>query len=34
MSSLMAIVLQICSARLGIVAGKDLAQACRDFYPK
>src|SRR6185369_3364044 len=25
--------LQVCSARLGIVAGKDLAQACRDFYP-
>jgi len=33
LSSLMAIVLQVCSARLGIVAGKDLAQACRDFYP-
>src|SRR4029077_15160741 len=24
---------QIISARLGIVTGKDLAQACRDFYP-
>lgn len=34
LSSMMAIVLQICSARLGVVAGKDLAQACRDFYPK
>jgi manganese transport protein len=33
LSSLMAIVLQICSARLGVVTGKDLAQACRDFYP-
>ncbi len=33
LSSLMAIILQICSARLGIVAKKDLAQACRDFYP-
>src|SRR2546423_3605865 len=32
-SSLMAIVLQVCSARLGIVTGKDLAQACRDYYP-
>src|SRR3954463_7656355 len=33
MSSLMAIFLQCCSARLGVVTGKDLAQACRDFYP-
>jgi manganese transport protein len=33
MSSLMAIFLQCCSARLGIVTGKDLAQACRDYYP-
>src|SRR5262249_25026263 len=24
---------QICSARLGVVTGKDLAQACRDWYP-
>jgi manganese transport protein len=32
-SSIMAIFLQICSARLGIVTGKDLAQACRDYYP-
>ncbi|MBW8883675.1 MAG: Nramp family divalent metal transporter [Planctomycetia bacterium] len=32
-SSLMAIFLQCCSARLGVVTGKDLAQACRDFYP-
>ncbi len=33
LSSMMAIVLQVCSARLGIVTGKDLAQAGRDFYP-
>src|SRR5438132_4656574 len=33
LSSLMAIVLQVCSARLGVVTGKDLAQACRDYYP-
>ncbi len=34
MASLMAIFLQILSARLGIVTGKDLAQACRDWYPR
>src|ERR1700681_1243534 len=34
LSSLMAIVLQVCAARLGVVTGKDLAQACRDFYPR
>jgi manganese transport protein len=33
LSSLMAIFMQIISARLGVVTGKDLAQACRDFYP-
>jgi manganese transport protein len=33
LSSLMAIVLQVVAARLGVVTGKDLAQACRDFYP-
>src|SRR4051812_13167757 len=33
-SSFMAIFLQVCSARLGVVTGKDLAQACRDYYPK
>jgi manganese transport protein len=32
-SSFMAVILQVISARLGIVTGKDLAQACRDFYP-
>jgi manganese transport protein len=34
MSNLMAVLLQNLSARLGIVTGKDLAQACRDNYPK
>jgi manganese transport protein len=33
LSSLMAIVMQVLSARLGVVVGKDLAQACRDYYP-
>jgi manganese transport protein len=33
LSSLMAIVMQVCAARLGVVTGKDLAQACRDYYP-
>jgi len=33
-SNLMAMLLQTLCARLGIVAGKDLAQACRDFYKK
>src|SRR5439155_25935804 len=33
LSSAMAIIMQIISARLGVVTGKDLAQACRDFYP-
>src|SRR3974390_2203671 len=32
-ASLMAIVMQVIAARLGIVTGKDLAQACRDYYP-
>ena len=32
-SSLMAIFLQIISARLGVVTGRDLAQCCRDWYP-
>ncbi len=34
LASLMAIFLQVLSARLGIVTGKDLAQACRDWYPR
>jgi manganese transport protein len=33
LSSVMAIIMQVMSARLGIVTRKDLAQACRDFYP-
>jgi len=33
MSNLMAVLLQTLSARLGLVAGRDLAQACRDNYP-
>jgi manganese transport protein len=33
-SNLMAIVLQSLCARLGVGAGRDLAQACRDAYPK
>src|SRR3989442_1801494 len=32
LSNLMAMVLQSLSARLGIAAGRDLAQACRDHY--
>jgi manganese transport protein len=34
LASLMAIVMQIIASRLGVVAGKDLAQCCRDWYPK
>ena len=34
MSNFMAFLLQTLSARLGIVAGRDLAQACRDNYPR
>jgi manganese transport protein len=34
LSNLMAIVLQSLCARLGIGAGRDLAQACRDSYPR
>ena len=34
LASLMAIFLQVTSARLGVVTGKDLAQCCRDWYPK
>jgi manganese transport protein len=33
LASVMAIVMQVISARLGVVAGKDLAQCCRDWYP-
>ena len=34
LSNLMAIVLQTLSARLGLVSRRDLAQACRDHYPR
>src|SRR4026208_109558 len=34
LSNLMAILLQGLSAKLGIVSGRDLAQACRDHYSK
>lgn len=34
LSSLMAVLLQALSAKLGIVSGRDLAQACRDNYSK
>src|ERR1700716_804990 len=33
-SNLMALLLQTLSSRLGIVAGRDLAQACREEYPR
>jgi manganese transport protein len=33
-SNLMAMLLQTLCARMGIVTGKDLAQACRDYYSK
>lgn len=33
-SNLMAVLLQALSAKLGIVTGRDLAQACRDHYSK
>jgi len=34
LASLMAVVLQVISARLGVATGKDLAQCCRDYYPE
>jgi manganese transport protein len=34
LASLMAIFLQVISARLGVTTGKDLAQCCRDWYPR
>jgi manganese transport protein len=34
LSNAMAVLLQTLSARLGIVTGRDLAQACRDHYPR
>jgi manganese transport protein len=34
MASLMAVFMQVIAARLGVVTGKDLAQCCRDWYPR
>jgi manganese transport protein len=34
LSNIMAIILQSLCARLGIAAGRDLAQACRDAFPR
>ena len=34
LSNVMAIILQALAARLGIATGRDLAQACRDHYPR
>ncbi|MBV8728545.1 MAG: Nramp family divalent metal transporter, partial [Acidobacteriia bacterium] len=34
MSNAMAVLLQTLSSRLGIVSGRDLAQACRETYPR
>ena len=34
MSNMMAVLLQTLSARMGIVTGRDLAQACRDNFPR
>jgi manganese transport protein len=34
LASLMAIFMQVISARLGVVTGKDLAQCSRDWYPR
>jgi manganese transport protein len=34
LASLMAIFMQVMSARLGVVTGRDLAQCCRDWYPR
>jgi len=33
-ASLMAVILQVIAARLGVATGKDLAQCCRDCYPR
>src|ERR1700737_2638665 len=34
MSNLMAVLLQSLATRLGVVTGRDLAQACRESYPR
>jgi manganese transport protein len=33
-SNMMAILLQTLASRLGLFTGRDLAQACRDYYPR
>ena len=33
-ASFMAVILQVIAARLGVATGKDLAQCCRDWYPR
>jgi hypothetical protein len=33
LASFMAVILQVISARLGLVTGRDLAQCCREHYP-
>jgi manganese transport protein len=33
LASLMAVFMQVTAAKLGVATGKDLAQACRDWYP-
>jgi manganese transport protein len=34
LASIMAIFMQVMASRLGVVTGKDLAQCCRDWYPR
>ncbi|MBV9181853.1 MAG: Nramp family divalent metal transporter [Acidobacteria bacterium] len=34
LASAMAIFMQVIAARLGVVTGRDLAQCCRDWYPR
>ena len=34
LASLMAIFMQVIASRLGVVTGKDLAQCCREWYPR
>ena len=34
LSNIMAIILQALCTRLGVASGRDLAQACRDAYPR
>ena len=34
LANIMAVLLQALAARLGIITGKDLAQACRDWLPR